>query len=423
MELSNNNPYWSSGDIIVINGQDYTVTGAGNNASIGNIEPSSQYIAMFPKSCYVSDNGVNSISFKYPTEQTLRYNAQGEQLLEAPMCAYAERNARALEFKNLGSILRLNVTNNGDKDLYIKQILIQSSQAWVSGNATIADVSAANINVTINSGKKYVLLDCQKKYLARNEQQSFFITLPPIQESSNKLTFTIIANDENNNLYTYTRTQTSNMDGSLPRNQISTINYNIAGSTKKTIIENNIIQTDYNISNSQTAKFTRGNLLKNSDGSFLYAPEQYYITKNANPNPTDLFKFDATLPNDGNRLPTAAEFRRIETQLTECQIHGIKGYFIIPNNCQPIVEIKRGTSIEFDQNIISDNEWIILESQGVVFLPSTGYIHTNGTYYNTSNMYWTSTSYTTSNAYMLVNGATGEKDKLFRAAYRLIKTN
>lgn len=119
MELSNNNPYWSLGDIIVINGQDYTVTGARNNASIGNIEPSSQYIAMFPKSCYVSDNGVNSISFKYPTEQTLRYNAQGEQLLEAPMCAYAERNARALEFKNLGSILRLNVTNNGDKDLYI----------------------------------------------------------------------------------------------------------------------------------------------------------------------------------------------------------------------------------------------------------------------------------------------------------------
>lgn len=215
------------------------------------------------------------------------------------------------------------------------------------------------------------------------------------------------------------------MDGSLPRNQISTINYNIAGSTKMTIIENNIIQTDYNISLLQTAKFTRGNLLKNSDGSFLYAPEQYYITPNANPNKTDLFEFDATLPNDGNRLPTAAEFDYLtnHSKITPANIHGLTGYLLFPEGFTNIINIHIGSTYRFDQNIISNNEWIILESQGVVFLPTTGYIYTTGEYFSKSNMYWTSTSYTTSNAYMLDNGTTQYKNKQFRAAYRLIKTN
>lgn len=162
--------YWNNNDTVMINGNEYylSVTTNSDNQTIAAINGvavnSNGYYAVYPCDRVISSSNGGYPSIQMPQVQIYRTDANGHQLIKAPMAAYSSNTGRReLKFTNLCSLIEVYLPEEKE----VAYINVTSDDNFLWGKATISGganpVLSLNDNATAQdytTSNKTVTLDC-----------------------------------------------------------------------------------------------------------------------------------------------------------------------------------------------------------------------------------------------------------------------
>ncbi len=228
-----NNRYvnWSSDndncDKVNINGTDYTVsvTGTGNDrvATIAGVTVpanSGDYFAYYPAGRVLTNDASGWPQVLLPQVQNYRTDANGNQIVEAPMAAWCTQSTHALNFTNLCALLKIELPSNFDiSQNEVAYITVSSSNKPLWGKATISGTTTPVLSglslADLSTSDKSVTLDFTNNGLHGSDGNSststsgaasgvrrrgpFYIVLPPVTNVSGLTVDIYVFNSTANN--------------------------------------------------------------------------------------------------------------------------------------------------------------------------------------------------------------------------------
>ena len=194
-------PYWDSDDQVNVNGTSYGLDAgsvATTFATITGVTTNSVYCAIYPADALVPGSMTPSVTRSTATikfdnhQQYVWDNDHQHQRVNMPMGAVTTDADKTLIFKNLCSILRLNVSNNlsTGTDFCVKRITVTSFGGYISGyfdvnlsyNSTTHQTDVPGINpssLNSNSEDNTLTLHVPNKTIAHGASEPFDIVVPP----------------------------------------------------------------------------------------------------------------------------------------------------------------------------------------------------------------------------------------------------
>jgi len=194
-------PYWDGADRVYIAGPGITPNSYPLNiqnttfATISEVPACSVYCAIFPATAVHTMGTINAAetkaTIKFPSEQ--KYILDGDhQRLEMPMGAVAtptRTGTTTLYFKNLCSILRVNVKNllPGNTAFEVRRITLNAYGAYLAGKAdvTLSETGVPTVTMDELDNEHNNVLSfyapgyASMAHLEYNADQSFDIVVPP----------------------------------------------------------------------------------------------------------------------------------------------------------------------------------------------------------------------------------------------------
>ncbi len=159
-------PYWDQDDKLRVMGGGYddtitcSLTGVTQtNATVQGVESSTNhyYCAIYPVEVAEKigtpdgDDGTTHAVIYYRPDQIYHWDEQNSrQRVNMPMGAVADDATKTFYFKNLCSILRLNVRNTHERPIKITRVTVQASGAYVAGSADVTLTPNGNPQVIMD---------------------------------------------------------------------------------------------------------------------------------------------------------------------------------------------------------------------------------------------------------------------------------
>lgn len=278
---------WQSGDVIVVNGAPVAVTNNRAEVPIAN-----RYYAMYPQQYVQSMNG-NSIALNIPRIQEYRLN-DGHQGIHSPLLAVADGDASSLSFKNLGSLLAITITNDGDgaAELVLDSVTLASVGATIAlwGEASVSNPdsdhpqyefssAAASHGSTMLAKVSDGVAESMNITLGAQCSTKVYMFIPAVPANvNNRFSITICGHTETT-INKYTLTQSNNGGGNIARNTLTAVPFqlSIANSDIRNITTapEGALTGIFSVSSTQRVYFSKGNLqctkTQGSDGDeFLW---------------------------------------------------------------------------------------------------------------------------------------------------------
>ena len=199
---------WDDGDTVWLSGNPrrVTVDNDNNRATISAQDIYSRFYASYPYTTTESGHSAGrSYTIRLPQVQKYRENSHGQQIVAAPMFAYAEYNPEVtttLTFRNIGSVLAVKVLNNTYDPLSVHsiQVIADNQNLWGEKTSYAHDINTFALD-NLADGGKTVTLDCGDGVEVPAEGKVFYIALPVI--SGAKLTVKV---DDGYGIYTLAQT-------------------------------------------------------------------------------------------------------------------------------------------------------------------------------------------------------------------------
>lgn len=189
---SENFAVWDNNDKVLVNGTEYAVAVGSDNAAITGVPAADSYTALFPAD-WANTTGT---TITYPATQT--YSATS---IDAPMAAYSDGN-NTLEFRNLGSVLAVEVANSTSQTMSVQKIeVVAEGSTLINGTASISFSGDRPALGTLSSGSSTTTLKCGGVSITAGNTETFYIAMPPVEAQ-----LTIKVYDQ---YFTYTKTQAS----------------------------------------------------------------------------------------------------------------------------------------------------------------------------------------------------------------------
>ena len=172
---------WHHGDAVNINGSDYTLSvassGSAKAATItGVTESDAGYTAVYPadRAAGVTAAG-DAVTVTIPAVQTYTtptvFDGSGTsyQYVETPMVGHCDAGDEVIKFRNVGSLLKVTVTNSTGYDLAVHYLTVTASKdggsaAYLAGEASV-DL-ATNAMAAPTAGNHSLTLDCSASPVA-----------------------------------------------------------------------------------------------------------------------------------------------------------------------------------------------------------------------------------------------------------------
>ena len=215
--LDNNYAVWDNIDQIKVNGNIYyvTVNNTAQTATIAGV-PSSEtgYKAIYPARLA----GPDCSTITYDPNQNYRTNRNGDQVIDAPMVAYTAAGSDVLSFKNIGSILAVNVSHDIPNVQKIE--VIAANGTLINGTANIDFTGGRPTMGTLADGTNTITLNCYGVAVP-SEGKTFYIAIPPVTA---QLTIKVYGDAQS-----YSRSQ--NGDFTLSANHGYNVPFSTAGLT------------------------------------------------------------------------------------------------------------------------------------------------------------------------------------------------
>lgn len=377
---------WQSTDQVRVNGTEYGLTPISSDEShflinMGQLNPGVTLNAIYhPTTVTLGTEANNTIGITLPTAQTYQEDANGAQVINAPMVAQATTNRRGgaeLSFYNVCSLLKVMLTPN----VFVHTITVTSDNAPLAGSGT---VSFANHTLTMSGTQKTVVLTVDD---ARADG-IYYIVLPPYTRTN--LTVTVYDDPQ----VIMTLEQDEEDGHTLPANQIASIDigsrdlgrgiFSVSATSKVSFAKGNLTGTSsYDFESTQTAT---GNSYSTSssrpsisgkmaeDWFYLSEAEWNYLLNRGKTN-------GSTHITDGHNYVIRGRVGQVE------------GLLLLPDTWYQYLMPLLSTNIQtqFDaqtsnMGTLTVNQWEACEALGAVFLPSYQSAHniyftgTNGTY-------------------------------------------
>lgn len=429
--VEDNVAHWNTDDTVSINGYDEKVRIDGNEAQISLSHPDADcYYALFPARISQSFSN-NQYSVVLPSIQELRTDSEGRQLISGVMAAVG---SNSLQFRNLTSLLCLQLPTS--ISVTCISVVARNSDNEIiplCGNTTVGFSDGVPSLGPLSNGDS-VMLVCPPQYRANRSR--FYIVLPPVKEAKLTIRVTFICNGKICSK-SFSQSSATNI---MPANAIANVAKNIDQLGEVPVGR-------FSISSSQKVCFSQGNLQYIGSAASPYwkfADNQYdflgsaqgstavnidrdlfgWGTSGATISGTTLHPYltttDATKYFTGNVLTDQSDWGKRNTirnggtgwyTLSQAQwnyllftrassyakatVNNVPGVVLLPDGYHhPLSSSLNGIKTSdalYSSNTISLTQWILMESQGAVFLPAAGYRYgTTMSDVNFTGRYWAS---------------------------------
>lgn len=424
---------WQDGDAVNFNGNEIPVAISDGIPYLMNVDNSAAMYAGFPAGI-MSVSG-SAISINYPN--TYEYETSGGlQKLDLPMVAYAAAGSNELYFRHANSTIEVRVKNNFGTTYILDSITLVSSDHAISGTATL---NPQTLEVTYPSAteanKKVSMTFGSGLSISNGTIQKVQIPVVPavIGEYTTNLTIRIAGRPAStiafNNgkvdaavRFVYVNSATIRPTRAKVLPAPCTMNTSVLAMKK--------IYPTFSVSSTKKVYFSKGNLQYiASSNTWQFASTQTEVIGNANSNisasyssPIDLFGWGTgTNPTDtstdnanystfndwGTRtLYGSTTWRTLSynewtyllgtrdgNRFAKAIINSKYGVILFPDNYSPSITISNINNEGANFVNISTSNWTKLESDGCIFLPTSGFRNgTTITNVASAGYYWTSTS-------------------------------
>ena len=190
-------PYWDSDDQVNVNGTSYGLDAQSVSttfATITGVTTNSVYCAIYPADALVPGSMTPSVTqstatIKFEPHQQYVSGNNGQRV-NMPMGAVTTDDDKTLIFKNLCSILRLNVSNSSGTAFVVKKLTVTSFGGYISGlfdvklsysstdlSTNVPEINPSSLNN--NSEDNTLTLHVPNKTIAHGASESFDIVVPP----------------------------------------------------------------------------------------------------------------------------------------------------------------------------------------------------------------------------------------------------
>ena len=148
------------------------------------------FTAVYPAAYATSATG-GSCAFRLPKSQNYEQDAQGRQIVKAPMMAYTTKTDNKLTFRNVGSVLavKVNQVANG-KERRVRRIEVEDLNGHMLwGEATCSWENGEPKLGALNNGSNRVALDIPYDLGSVNVEggKTFYVALPPVENAKLKV--------------------------------------------------------------------------------------------------------------------------------------------------------------------------------------------------------------------------------------------
>lgn len=372
--IDNKVAYWHVSDQIWINGITSTGLQTLDDSHFEILMPASfeptagdTLNAVYPDSVVTGSLSDNTVGITLPATQAYETDADGRQIVKAPMVAQATVNDRGgadVAFSNVCSLLQVRVHPH----VFVHTITVSqapdaTNHPSLAGSGTITFGSDPTLQMAAN-GSQTITLNVE----ASREDGIFYIVIPPYTDET-KLIVTVFDNPQT----TIIRGQQANH--ALPQNKIAVID----------CIDNG--RGLFSVSATDKVSFARGNLTGTS-GSYSFTTNQYDLGSTYTQ--ANISDYSAAMGPEWFILSQeqwAYLLARADNLKVRCELDGVKGLVLLPDNW--FNGLYTGTiNVTDGQNMngLSLTEWQELERYGAVFLPAISATSQN------HNYYWTSTN-------------------------------
>lgn len=253
--------YWTSGDKVFVNGQSGLAVTVGDNgsATINGVTSSAPYTAVYPSSI-VTDASVASSTVNVTLPATQEYREDnGKQIVAVPMAAYT--TGTTLEFKNLCSVVNVDVTNSTGAAFSLNSISITASGARLSGAGVLTvNGSTSSLAMSGDANSSVSLSFGTSPYeLSANASKSFYLVLPAFDQTGIDIVLSTTSGE-----YSYQKTK------SLPTNRIAQLNLTVEAAQEPPM--SGEFKVD---AYGKKVKFALGNLQYSTSGTHATADGNY----------------------------------------------------------------------------------------------------------------------------------------------------
>lgn len=414
---------WVDGDVVSINGTDYTVSISDGKAYTSSaVAGAEQYYAYYGCGTVTNPQTTNP-TVTIPSRYLSSYS-NGRQVIALPMAAYSASDTKTVTFHHLTAALQVTVTNaTGYDGLYVDSVQVVSVSQNLCGTVTLdltvddyglAASDGSNSTVTVYFASESVQVD-------NNATLTVQVPILPIASKADDLAVKVYTHSKANIVhgegtvpanvdFTFSRTKAA---PALGRNMMSRAAVSVTNGTDYTAIVDHSLFT-INASTGQQVSFSKGNLQLANGSTWQFAEHQYTVWgptwrsdkidnfgwektgnygssqyyKTATGTSTDVVDWgDLAISNGGNvsnfwHTMTNDEWTYLTTGRTDASskygdatISGQKGLVLLPDNwtlpagCSFVTGTH--SSIYYTNNTYTTEEWAKMESAGAVFLPVT----------------------------------------------------
>lgn len=406
LAVSGNVSYWENGDVVNINGNNYTVSLDGSGlATAGTTEApvgDAPFCGVYPSTDYMGctvsgDSYTLTIPASY-TYNTTTHGGTVKQKLQPPMLAYASSGNR-LQFMHATAAITVEIANNFGIDISVTSITVESNLYQISGvrtfditNINHAATDADTVLATSDAQKK-VTMNCSGNLtIASGEKAQVQIPVLPVGKRNRFTIKVVVANaDDATMTYTFEKTQgnSSSYGYDLYRAQLGYAPAKFGGV--------------FSVSSTQKVIFAPGNLQHVGD-NWQFATHQYDYFGNANQYDTPTMHRDMfAAPDNTNAytcpmgwvLPkqdywyyilndrTVTNTLSSGARFTIANVAGVNGMIIFPDNYTHPAGATVGGTPAYNEGsnytaTVDADSWAKMEVAGCVFLPAAGINRSDG---------------------------------------------
>ena len=282
--LDNRTPRWSANDPVKVNDSLVLLRYSGSNPVL-DVSQAPTYWAVYP-SQIVSSFSNSRINLSIPQVQTYEEDASGRQVVKAPMASYSR--GEELSFTNLGALLAINIVNNAYGSITVSEVCVTASDIALWGDGYVDDYQSDNRKMVLTSTpqdhNEIIVRGVDNASLnfviSRNNSKMVYVYVPAT-ESANKYSITVVATSITGANVTFTRTQGNSHGGTLPRNYLAVVPFNIAD----VVLPEGALSGVFSISENRKVRFSQGNLQyqasSGTSGTWRFATNQWDYVGNA----------------------------------------------------------------------------------------------------------------------------------------------
>lgn len=216
-------PYWDADDSVFLAGQNFSGPCTLNKNSVSTTfatitapNSSDVYGAIFPFKAVEKMGTPNTSATKatiyfHPSQKYIWDNTNKRQRLEMPMGAVTTNTDKTLIFKNLGSVIRINVVNKLDTTVDVHRLTVQAFGGYVAGHVDVT-LSKDNDPVIetdhLNNINQYNVLSVYNAShmtmgsIDKDDSMSFDVVVPPFEAAYLILEAELYKHKANSTTYT-----------------------------------------------------------------------------------------------------------------------------------------------------------------------------------------------------------------------------